>query len=130
MRSDGTPVSLEDIYFTYNDILRGNIWGLSSLSQYSTIALVKDVNTTLKVTFTTKSPDNILFFTNYILPQHILANTELNDYKSLFAFKPVYTNCANLVSQSNDEYSLVFNLVNCNQSNLNFYQVKNAISFE
>lgn len=130
IRSDGTPVSLEDIYFTYTDILRGNIWGLSLVSQYSTIAIVKDVNTTLKVTFPTKSPDNILFFTNYILPQHILANTELNDYKSLFAFKPVYTNCANLVSQSNDEYSLVFNLVNCNQSNLNFYQVKNAISFE
>jgi len=60
----------------------------------------------------------------------MLLNSELNDYKSLFAFKPVYTNCANLVSQSNDEYSLVFNLVNCNQSNLNFYQVKNTTSFD
>ncbi len=103
---------------------------LPSLTQYNDITIVKDVNNTLKVTFTNKSSDNILFFTNYILPRHMLLNSELNDYKSLFAFKPVYTNCANLVSQSTDEYSLVFNLVNCNQSNLNFYQVKNTTSFD
>ncbi len=103
---------------------------LPLLTQYSDITLAKDVNNTLKVTFNSKSSDNILFFTNYILPKHMLINSELNDYKSLFAFKPVYTNCANLVSQSNDEYSLVFNLVNCNQSNLNFYQVKNTPTFD
>lgn len=128
--SDGTPVSLEDIFFTYNDILRGNIWKLPLLTQYNDITVAKDANNTLKVTFPKKSSDNILFFTNYILPQHMLASSEFSDYKSLFAFKPVYTNCANLVWQSNDQYSLVFNLVNCNQSNLNFYQVKNTTSFE
>lgn len=103
---------------------------LSTLTQYNAIDTQKDVNNTLKVTFPTASSDNILFFTNYILPKHILVNAELNDYKSMFAFNPVYTDCANLVSQSNDEYSLVFNLVNCNQSNLNYYQVKNMISFD
>ncbi|MFA7298752.1 MAG: ABC transporter substrate-binding protein [Candidatus Absconditabacterales bacterium] len=128
--SDGTPVSLEDIYFTYNEILRNNIRKLPLLTQYSDITVIKDVNNTLKVTFTNKTSDNILFFTNYILPTHILINTEFNDYKALFAFKPVYTNCANLISQSNDQYSLVFNLVSCNQSNLNYYQVKNTPSFE
>ena len=101
------------------------MWELPLLKQYSSITVGKDANNTLKVTFPTVSPDNILFFTNYILPQHMLMNSYLNDYTSIFAFKPVYTNCSNLVSQSNDEYSLVFNLVNCNQSNLNFYQVKN-----
>lgn len=128
--SDWTPVSLEDIYFTYNEILRNNIRKLPLLTQYSDITVIKDVNNTLKVTFTNKTSDNILFFTNYILPTHILINTEFNDYKALFAFKPVYTNCANLISQSNDQYSLVFNLVSCNQSNLNYYQVKNTPSFE
>lgn len=130
IRSDGTPLSLEDVYFTYNEILRNNMWESSLLTQYADITITKDANNTLKVTFSTPSSDNILFFTNYILPKHILINAELNDYTSLFAFKPVYTNCSNLVSQSNDEYSLVFNLVNCNQSNLNFYQVKNMVSFE
>ncbi|MFA6256085.1 MAG: ABC transporter substrate-binding protein [Candidatus Absconditabacterales bacterium] len=128
--SDGTPVSIEDIYFTYNEILRNNIREIPLLSQYNNITITKDVNNTLKINFANKSTDNILFFTNYILPKHTLINTDLKDYTFLFAFKPVYTNCANLVSQSNDEYSLVFNLVNCNQSNLNFYQVKNATSFE
>ena len=106
------------------------MWELPLLKQYSSITVGKDANNTLKVTFPTVSPDNILFFTNYILPQHMLMNSYLNDYTSIFAFKPVYTNCYNLVSQSNDEYSLVFNLVNCNQSNLNFYQVKNMGSFD
>jgi len=128
--SDGTPVSLEDIYFTYNEILRNNMWKLPLVNQYHDITITKDVNNTLKVSFTSKSADNIIFFTNYILPQHILENSLLSDYNASFAFKPVYTNCANLVSQSNDQYSLVFNLVNCNQSNLNFYQVKNTLSFD
>ena len=70
---------------------------LPLLIQYNTVIIIKDVNNTLKVTFPTKSSDNILFFTNYILPKHMLINAELADYKSLFAFKPVYTNCANLV---------------------------------
>lgn len=130
IRSDGTPVSLEDIYFTYNDILRNNMREVPLLDQYKDITIIKDVNNTLKITFNNKSSDNILFFTNYVLPKHILVNTEFADYKSLFALKPVYTNCANLVSQSNDAYSLVINLVNCNQTNLNFYQIKNNNSFE
>ncbi len=130
IRSDGTPISLEDVFFTYDSILRNNMRKLPLLTQYNDFTITKDVNNTLKVVFPNESSDNILFFTNYILPKHILINAELNDYKSLFAFSPVYTNCANLVSQSNDEYSLVFNLVNCNQSNLNFYQVKNTTSFE
>lgn len=130
IRSDWTPVSLEDVYFTYNEILRNNMWKLPLITQYSDITITKDVNNTLSFNFPKKSSDNILFFTNYILPKHILINSDLNDYTSLFAFSPVYTNCANPVSQSKDEYSLVFNLVNCNQSNLNFYQVKNMVSFD
>lgn len=128
--SDGTPISIEDIYFTYNNILRNNMWKLFSLTQYNTVVVEKDVNNALKVTFPSASSDNILFFTNYILPKHILINAELIDYKSIFAFNPVYSNCANLVSQSKDEYSLIFNLVNCPQSNLNYYQVKNTTTFD
>ncbi len=103
---------------------------LINLTQHNNIQIEKDVNNTIKVTFPAASSDNILFFTNYILPKHMLLNAELVDYKTIFAFNPVYTNCANLVSQSKDEYSLVFNLVNCNQSNLNYYQVKNTNTFE
>lgn len=130
IRSDGTPVTLEDIFFTYTEILHNNTWKLNSLTQNNTIITEKWINNTLKVTFPSTSSDNILYFTNYILPKHILINTELSDYKSIFAFNPVYTNCSNLVSQSNDEYSLVFNLVNCHKSNLNYYQVKNMTSFD
>ena len=44
--------------------------------------------------------------------------------------KPVYTNCANLVADSSDPYSLIFNLVNCPDTNLNFYQVKDTQTFD
>lgn len=128
--SDGTPISIEDIYFTYNKILRDNMRKLFSLTQYNTITIEKDIDNTLTVSFPNASTDNILFFTNYILPKHILINTDLVDYKSIFAFNPVYSNCANLMSQSKDEYSLIFNLVNCPQSNLNYYQVKNTMTFD
>lgn len=48
----------------------------------------------------------------------------------MFGVKPVYTNCANLVADSEDSYSLIFNLTNCIDTNLNFYQIKNMLSFE
>ncbi len=128
--SDGTPVSIEDVFFTYNELLVNNMWKLPALTQYNTITIEKDANNTLKIIFPTTSSDNILFFTHYILPKHILINAELIDYRNIFAFNPTYTNCGNLVSQTKDEYSLVFNLVNCPQSNLNYYQIKNLLSFE
>ena len=32
-RSDGVPVSLDDVFFTYNDILSHNIWDIPHLAQ-------------------------------------------------------------------------------------------------
>jgi hypothetical protein len=57
------------------------MWGLPVLTQYATTSIVKETNATLKISFPTKSSDNILFFTNYILPKHILTSAELSDYK-------------------------------------------------
>ncbi|HCY20645.1 TPA: hypothetical protein DIC40_02090 [Patescibacteria group bacterium] len=48
----------------------------------------------------------------------------------MFAVQPIYTNCANIVSQTSDQYSLIFNLVNCTDTSLNFYQIKNHLSFD
>ena len=130
IRSDGTPVSIEDLYFTYNDIIRSNKWNVSWLDQYKDLIITKWTDNKLNITFPTPSKDNISFFTYYILPQHILREYDLENYKSLFGVKPVYTNCANLVTDSVDTRSLIFNLANCTDTNLNFYQVKNAGTFE
>lgn len=129
IRSDWTPVSIEDIFFTYDEILHQNIRNIKSLDTYKNIEIEKNWNR-IKIKFPTVSPDNEIFFTNYILPKHKLEESTLQEYISNFSLEPIYTNCANIVSQSTDQYSLIFNLINCKDTNLNFYQIKNINSFD
>jgi len=128
--SDGTPVTAEDIYFTYNDIIHGNKWNISWLDTYKDLVVTKDTNNKILITFPVASKDNILFFSHYILPQHILQEYDLDNYKNVFGLHPVYTNCANVVTDSVDPNSLIFNLANCTDTNLNFYQIKSEPSFD
>lgn len=130
IRSDGTPITNEDVFFTYNDIIKENKWNLDWLKWYKDISVSRDEAGKVQIGFPNKSQDNVLFFLNYILPKHVLASYTLDDYQWVFATQPVYTNCANLMSQTKDPHSLIFNLVNCEDSYLNFYQIKNTLSFE
>ena len=127
--SDGVPMSIDDVYFTYNEIIKNNKFGLSYLEKYSTID-VKMEGETVQVTFKNSSQDNTLFFTNYLLPKHALIDPTLDLYQQSFAIEPIYNNCAKIKSQSTDQYSLIFDLANCTNTNLWFYQIKNAISFD
>jgi len=128
--SDGTPLSIDDILFTYQDIVIKNKRWIKALTPYKDLTITKESETSLKISFPTNSIDNKLFFTQYILPQHILKDFTFQNYRELFSIQPVYTNCANIVSQTSDQYSLIFNLVNCADTNLNFYQIKNHVSFD
>lgn len=127
--SDGVPLSLNDIYFTYHDIVYKNVFGLKLLEVYKNIEVVLE-GAQVRVTFPSASPDNTFFFTNYILPQHALVNPSIEYYKQSFAIEPVYNNCAKIMSQTTDQYSLIFDLSNCEDTNLGFYQIKNMQSFE
>lgn len=130
IRSDWTPLSLDDIMFTYQDIIVKNKRWIRTLAPYKDIIITKESESSLKIDFTTASIDNKLFFTQYILPVHIIKDFDFQSYRELFAVQPIYTNCANIVSQTSDQYSLIFNLINCADTNLNFYQIKNHISFD
>lgn len=127
--SDGAPMSMDDIVFTYDDVIIKNKWWLKWLSIYKDIKISRENPKELKLVFPTASADNKLFFTNYILPKHILQGFDLQNYKDVFSAQPTYTNCAN-IAQTSDQYSLIFNLLNCKESHLNFYQIKNLITFE
>ncbi|HRU50558.1 MAG TPA: hypothetical protein P5155_03555, partial [Candidatus Absconditabacterales bacterium] len=83
----------------------------------------------VKVVFENSSEDNSLFFANYILPKHALLSPNIDMYQQSFAIEPVYSNCAKIKSQSTDQYSLIFDLSDCKDTNLGFYQIKNTISF-
>lgn len=128
IRSDWVPLSIDDIYFTYNEIIKNNKLWLSHLNKYSNIQVDIEWGK-IKVVFKNSSEDNTLFFTNYILPKHALIEPNLEMYQQSFAIEPVYNNCAKIKSQSTDQYSLIFDLSECEDTNLWFYQIKNTVSF-
>lgn len=129
-RSDGVPVSLEDVFFTYNDILVHNLWGISYLDQYAEVQVSTTEDAKIQVVFPSPSVDNALFFTNFALPRHVLFDADIKTYQKVFAVEPVYNKCARIVPQTTDPYSLVFDLSSCEESSLGFYQIKNTNSFE
>lgn len=128
-RSDGQSRTLDDIYFTYDQVIRQNIRGIKSLGTYADLKIEKGKDR-LKITFPTSTTDNNYFFTSPILPQHILAHAKAEDYTSVFAANPITSGCGKLVPKSSDAQSLVFNLVECKDTNLAFYQIKNYPDFE
>lgn len=130
IRSDGTPLTIDDVYFTYADILVGNQWDIPALSVYSDITIERNINNTLKVTFPKKSPDNNLFFTQFILPKHILSEKDLMFYRDTFARQIVYTNCASIKPGSSDANSLIFDVTKCSDTKLWFYQIKTFADYE
>jgi len=129
IRSDWVPLSIDDIYFTYNEVIKNNKLWLTYLDKYSNIEVELEWGK-VKVVFKNSSEDNTLFFTNYILPKHALLEPNLEMYQQSFAIEPVYNNCAKIKSQSTDQYSLIFDFSECEDTNLWFYQIKNTISFD
>lgn len=130
IRSDWTPLNIDDIIFSYDDVVVKNKRNIKSLSIYNDIKISRESSNQLRILFPRASIDNKLFFTQYILPKHILQDFDFQSYRDVFSVQPIYTNCANIVPQTNDQYSLIFNLVNCKDTHLNFYQIKNLISFD
>ncbi len=79
LRSDHNPITLEDIYFTYNDIIKNNKFNLPTIPDYKLLK-VNLKNDYIEVDFPYPSIDNKIFFTNFILPKHILQNKDSNRY--------------------------------------------------
>lgn len=127
--SDWVPMTIDDVFFTYDQIIKNNKLEISYLWKYKDIEIEQQMNK-IQVVFKNASEDNNLFFTNYILPRHPLLQPSLEMYQQSFAIEPVYNNCARIKSQSTDQYSLIFDLSNCDNTNLWFYQIKNVISFD
>ncbi|MFZ2150680.1 MAG: hypothetical protein WAZ12_04950 [Candidatus Absconditicoccaceae bacterium] len=128
-RSDGVPIMLEDIFFTYDGIIKKNIWNIKQLNTYKDI-IVLDETDKIKIIFPQSSIDNTLFFTNYILPKHALIDDSVENYQQNFSIEPVFSDCGKIMPQTSDPYSLIFDLGKCNDTKLGFYQVKNLESFE
>lgn len=77
----------------------------------------------LLITFPTADEANRKFFELPIIPYHSMRDLNLEDYVRDFAAKPVSLTCVRLESSSDDD-SLIFDLTNCKNTNLNYYQIK------
>ena len=128
-RSDWTPVTIQDIFFTYDEIVRKNRWEIQSLNARNSVSVALE-DDKVKVTFLTKNSDNVNFFTNAILPKHIVDSMSLEEYKNYFSVSPVTNWCAKIMPQTKDVNSLIFDLNECTDTNFAYYQVKNYESFE
>ena len=127
--SDGTQVTIDDIFFTYDEIIRQNKWGINSLNAWNGITVALE-NGKIKVEFPTESKSNILFFTNAILPKYVLQQSSLEEYRTDFSLAPVINGCATIMPQNKDLNSLIFNVTNCTNTNFAYYQIKNYESFD
>lgn len=124
-RSDGQTFTLNDIYFTYNTLLKENYRNIWALDPYKNLTIIADEEAnTIQVIFPKASIDNMIFFTNFILPAHLLANQNLETYITTFYKQPIGTNCARLQSDTRDSKSTIFDLDACADIPLKFYQVK------
>ena len=81
-------MNIEDIFFTYDEILRKNRRGIPSLNTWNSVTVSLE-DGKVKVSFPTISSDNINFFTNAILPKHIVDSMDLETYKNYFSLAPV-----------------------------------------
>ena len=122
--SDGTPITVNDIYFTYYDIIKTNQRGLPFLDSYSKLEIQQNNDWTITITFPRESVDNQLFFINPIVPAHILTTQSLWFYQRNFAINPVTSWCGTIKQQTNDRTSVIFDLTRCDQYNPQILQVK------
>lgn len=121
--SDGTPLSLDDLLFTYRNLVVDNYWKLDSLSIYNDVVITTG-DDGLDVIFPDSSVDNSMFFTHFVLPKHVVENLSYEQYLELYRTQPVWSECARIRSQKSDDNSLVFDLSSCNNTHLLLYQLK------
>ena len=129
MWSDGVPLTIDDIFFTYDEIIHQNRWELPSLNAWSNISVSLE-DWKIKVVFPTISSENMSFFMNAILPRHVIQSMDLNTYRDSFSLNPITDGCASIMSQNRDVNSLIFDVNDCSDTKFYYYQVKNFENFE
>ena len=127
--SDWASITIEDVFFTYDEILRKNRRWIASLNTWNSVKVSLE-DWKVNVSFPTVSSDNANFFINAILPKHVVESMDLSTYRDYFSLAPVIDWCATIMPQSKDVNSLIFDVNACDDTNFAYYQVKNYGSFE
>jgi len=114
-------ITLDDVYFTYNDIIKNNSLNLDYPIVNDLKSIVKDWNN-IKIVFNQSSINNNVFFQNYILPENILKNADKNFYISNYSQRNINSTCVSLDLKSNFKSNLILNYSKCPNYYINKYQ--------
>lgn len=121
---DDVPFTIEDVLFTYQEILKNNQRSIPTLDSFTKIDIAKIEDNKIKVEFPNASTDNQWFFANPILPKHVLENKNLSYYTDIFATQPIYISCAVLDLVRSQNNNIVFDLSQCSELLPKLLQVK------
>ncbi|UFX83450.1 ABC transporter substrate-binding protein [Candidatus Absconditicoccus praedator] len=125
---DGEEVTTEDIYFTFNDVIKNNKRNLQYLNNFNNIEVEKN-NDTVNITFPNSSIDNHIILSEFLLPKHILEGTNTEEYIQNFASNPIGTSCGRLQAGSANN-NITFDLSSCEKASVEQYQVQSFNSWQ
>lgn len=126
--NDWVKVTNDDIYFTYNEIIKWNKWNIWYLESFSNINILNN-ETSIVVEFPNSSIDNKIFFTKFILPKHLVNWLNIQEYIQIYWINPIWTSCATIQQWISDPNSVVFDLSLCEDTFIRFYQAKMFSNF-
>lgn len=119
--SDGRKITLDDIYFTYENIIRKNSLNLSKQIP-NDVKNIEKKEDSLIVQFNNESVNNKEFFKSYILPKHILNWRDKDFYKDFFTKNFINSTCVKLSYKSDFKKNIILNYKDCDDYYINFYQ--------
>ena len=127
--SDGRKITADDVYFTYNQVIKNNSFKLKNPIS-NTIEKVEKINSNeVKITFKDITVNNWSFFKNPILPKHILDWMIKELYIKEFMKNLVNSTCVKIDPVSDFKTKIVLDFTNCKDYYISKYQfniVKNV----
>jgi len=118
--SDWKKITLDDLYFTYNNVIKDNSFGLENPipNNLDKIQIDGDI---LLVSFKKASINNKEFFKKVILPEHILKWKDKNTYVSSIS-NLVNSTCVKVDPKSDYRDNLILDYSDCSDYYINKYQ--------
>ena len=120
--SDGRKITLDDVFFTYNDVIKNNSFNLWNPIPNNLLDVEKLSWNTLKVVFSDTTVNNWSFFKQPILPKHILFWATKDFYVLDFIKNFVNSTCVKIDSKSNFKTTIVLDYKNCKNYYFDKYQ--------
>lgn len=121
--SDGSPITLDDIYFTYNDVIKNNKFELDSTSIYSALEVERE-DGYISVEFPVGTINNSHFFTFPILPVSKLWFVDRNWYSTNYLTEFINSTCTKIHDSSDMKNNFILDFTNCEDYWIKNYQFK------